>query len=123
MSTTAKNRRGHTRHPIPPDAEASVEFESGGRSHRLKVLNLSASGLSFAFAAAAELHGLEEGEGLGEAVVRVGNCVLRGELLVMHVTGCADSGYVCGALFYPATDTDLVKLKSMITGMEVAGAD
>jgi hypothetical protein len=41
----------------------------------------------------------------------------------MHVTADPDSRYVCGALFYPSTDTDLVKLKGVIAGMEAAGTD
>jgi hypothetical protein len=126
MPTMTKNRRRHDRLTLAPDMEAHVEFDHptpNGRSYRVPLVNISPSGVSFAIDAGDPLTGLEEGACLPEAVVRLGECAIRGELLVMHVTTDPDSRYVCGALFYPATDTDLVKLKSVIAGMEVAGTD
>jgi hypothetical protein len=123
MSTITKNRRKQTRYEVPVGRPSSVEFKRGGRAHRLAVVNLSASGLSFVVDAGAGLPALEAGTNLGKSVVRIGDCVLRGEMLVMHVTGTHDSRYLCGALFYPATDADLVRLKRLIADLEVAGAD
>lgn len=123
MSTTAKNRRGQRRYSVSGTDEARVEFvfpAPHGRTFQLPLTNISSSGLSFRFDEN-DLVGLEEGAALSDAVVRVGACTIRGELLVMHVTPATDSRQVCGALFYPSTDTDLVKLKSLVTGMEVAG--
>jgi len=123
MSTMTKNRRRQRRYQVAKETMARVEFECRGRCFRSEVTNLSASGLSFSLDPAEDLTGLEEGESFPEAVVRVGDCAMRGELLLMHMTQDGGSRYVCGALFYPATDTDLVKLKSVIAGMEVAGTD
>jgi hypothetical protein len=126
MSTMVKNRRRQRRHPVSADHVARVEFDypgPNGKTYRVPVVNLSVSGLSFMLESDDELGRPEEGARLPDAVIRLGDCKLRGELLVMHVTGDPGSGYVCGALFYPATDTDLVKLKSVIAGMEVAGTD
>jgi hypothetical protein len=126
MSTTTKNRRRQRRHTISTELLARVEFDyptPNGRSYRVPVINLSPSGLSFTVDGYDELARLDEGSSLPDAVIRLGDCKIRGEMLVMHVTADPDSRYVCGALFYPATDTDLVKLKSVIAGMEVAGTD
>jgi hypothetical protein len=126
MSTIAKNRRRQTRHPVTTENVARVEFDHptpNGRTYRMPLTNISASGLSFMFEEGDDLTGLDEGASLPGAVIRLGDCKISGELLVMHMTAGPDSRYVCGALFYPATDTDLVKLKSVIAGMEVAGTD
>jgi hypothetical protein len=123
MSTMAKNRRRQRRYQVGSETMARVEFECHGRFVRCEVTNLSASGLSFKLDPDEDRTGLDEGESFHEAVVRVGDCAMRGELLLMHMTQGPGSRYVCGALFYPATDTDLVKLKSVIAGMEIAGTD
>lgn len=126
MATITKNRRSHTRHPVSPEEVARVGFDyptPNGKQYEVPLVNISASGLSFLIDPGDELAGLEEGAGLPDAVIRLGECEIRGEMLIMHMTAGPDSRYVCGALFYPATDTDLVKLKSAIAGMEVAGAD
>jgi hypothetical protein len=126
MATITKNRRRQTRHSVSPEDLARVEFDyptRNGKKYLMPLVNISASGLSFMIDPGDELEGLEEGAGLPEAVLRLGDCAISGEMLVMHMTAGPDSRYVCGALFYPATDTDLVKLKSVIAGMEVAGTD
>jgi hypothetical protein len=126
MTTMTKNRRHQRRHTVSPENVARVEFDyptPNGKQYRLPLVNISASGLSFMIDAGDELAGLEEGAGLPDAVISLGECRISGEMLVMHMTAGPDSRYLCGALFYPATDTDLVKLKSVIAGMEVAGTD
>ena len=126
MATIAKNRRSQTRHSVSPENVARIEFDyptPNGKQYQVPLVNISASGLSFMIDPGDELAGLEEGAGLPDAVIRLGDCEISGEMLVMHMTAGPDSRYVCGALFYPATDTDLVKLKSVIAGMEVAGTD
>jgi len=57
----------------------------------------------------------EVGDTLNSVRLHVGRCEMRGDLLVMHIT--PESG-VCGALFYPDTDTDIIKLRSLISGIE-----
>ena len=126
MSPVTKTRRRQHRYPIQRGKLARVEFthpSPNGRRYDLDVTNVSSSGVSFLFERADELASLEEGLSLPDVVIRVGACMIRGELLVMHVTCDAGSRPICGALFYPATDTDLVQLKAVIAGMEVAEAD
>ena len=126
MPTTTKSRRSQTRYSVLADDRARVEFvypAPNGATYSMPLTNLSASGLSFGLREGDTSVALEEGASLPDAVIRIGNCAIKGELLVMHVTTGPDSRYVCGALFYPATDTDLVKLKSAVAGMEVVGTD
>jgi len=126
MSAVTKSRRRQYRYPVSRDKLARVEFAHpgpNGRRYSQDVTNISSSGVSFRVEETDELTGLEEGASLSDVVIRVGHCLIRGEMLVMHVTGDIGSSRVCGALFYPATDNDLVQLKAVIAGMEVAEAD
>jgi len=122
MTTTVKNRRAQRRYSNLC-VDSWVELKVGSSRERLKVLDLSASGLSFVVESDDQLPGLETGAPLDGLVLQVSDCRIRGDILVMHMTTRADSGYVCGALFYPATDTDLLKFRSLIVGMEAAGTD
>ena len=126
MSGVTKSRRSQRRYPVAPGKLARVEFAHpgpNGRSYDLDVTNISSSGVSFSFEETDELTGLEEGTSLSGVVIRVGDCMIRGEMVVMHLTGDSGSRHICGALFYPATDNDLVQLKGLIAGMEVAETD
>jgi hypothetical protein len=126
MATKTQNRRIQTRFAVKATTQATVRFThpgTKGDDQLLSVVNVSASGISFQVEADQGMHELEEGTTLEEVQLQIGGCMMSGDLLVMYVTRAADSGYVCGALFYPASDTDLVKLKSVVAGMEVAGAD
>ena len=126
MSPVTKTRRRQHRYPIQRGKLARVEFthpSPNGRRYDLDVTNISSSGVSFSFEETDELTGLEEGTSLSGVVIRIGECMIRGELVVMHLTGDTDSRRICGALFYPAPDTDLVQLKGLIAGMEVAEGD
>jgi hypothetical protein len=105
-----------------------VEFQHpgpNGPAYRIPIVNLSSSGLSFQVDAAEqpELARLEPGASLNGARLRIGDCLIHGDLMVMHVSGGADARSVFGALLYPASDTDLLKLKSVIAGMEVVESD
>jgi hypothetical protein len=115
-------RRRHARFRIPIDVEASVEFEHRGRGGRLPLFDIGGSGLSF-LGLACEVPAVEEGTRIRSARVRVGDCTIGGELVIMHVTPRDDARLLCGALFYPGSDTDLRMLKSLIAGMQAVSAD
>ena len=126
MAAVTKSRRRQQRYKVSGSKLARVEFVHpgpNGRRYDLDVTNLSSSGVSFSFEDTDELIGLEEGTSLSDVAIRIGNCMIRGEFLVMHVTGDSGSRHICGALFYPATDTDLVQFKAVIAGMEIAEGD
>jgi hypothetical protein len=109
MPISTSTRRRQRRYVVRGQRVACVEFEypsPNGRAYRHTMVNLSASGVSFALDR--DSPELDAG--------------IRGDLVVMHTTA-EGSGPVCGALFYPASDTDLVKLKGVIAGMEAVDSD
>jgi hypothetical protein len=123
VATRADTRRRHARHAVAPESGATVEVELlpgvGGRT-TFSLVDLSHSGVSFRCEGPA-LAVLDTGSRLGCAIVRIGECELRGDLVVMHLTPEGLAGALCGALFYPESDAELVKLKSVIAGMEALG--
>jgi len=119
MSTQTRCRRLVRRYTISEGAAATVEFTypgPNGPRHALSLVDVSTSGLSFV--AGRELAGVGSGTTIPEVVVRFGGCEMRGEMLVMHVTPRTPEKRTIGALFYPAQDTDLVKWKSAVAGIE-----
>jgi len=101
------------------DEGAFVEFEfADGKSRtRLPLSDLSHSGLSF-HGEEAEMPPLESGATIPAVSLRIRDCIIQGDLVVMHITQRSDDRITCGALLYPATDHDLLKLKAVLAGME-----
>jgi hypothetical protein len=119
MSSTATCRRTQRRHATKGTEGAVVEMtypQPTGPSHEFPLVDISISGLSFIFED--ELPGIDSGDALSDVVVRLADCDIRGELVVMHVTAHSETRRVCGALFYAASDTDLLKWRSAIAGMQ-----
>ena len=124
MTIATRCRRVARRYRVPDGASATVSFRfpsPNGQHVELALVDVSVSGMSFAYND--ELPGLESGATIAPVVLRLGSCEMHGELLVMHVTPQSPARTVCGVLFYPATDTDLVKLKSAIAGIEALHRD
>jgi len=122
MTTIAGCRRKQRRQTTSGSGSAWIEItlpRPEGLKHRFALLDVSVSGLSFAVEE--PLPGLESGADLGSVLVRLGDCEIHGELVVMHVTSQGQDRRVCGALFYAATDIDLLKWRAAIAGMEAAG--
>jgi len=121
MTTAQACRRETRRHPAKGSDEACVELSTPnriGERFRLPLIDVSISGLSFAIGD--ELPGIENGTDLSDAVIHLGECAIHGDLVVMHLTPQTDTRTICGALFYAASDEDLLKLRSAVSGMEVA---
>ena len=119
MPTSTTTRRKVHRHAVVLDEGAFVEFNhptSGGKC-RLPLSDISHSGLSF-HGESGEMPAVESGSTIEGASLRIRECIIQGDLVVMHVTPRPDSRIVCGALLYPATDNDLLKLKAVLAGME-----
>ena len=123
MSVVVKSRRRQRRYAVSRDNAAWVEFEHAGRAQRREVCNLSAAGVSFTIEDGGDPSSLPPGTALRSTRLRIGDCLIRGEMVVMHVSRAAEGCTICGALFYPAADDDLLKLRSVIAGMEIAGGD
>ena len=115
MSTMTKCRRRHRRHRFAPGADASVRFvypQPNGADIDRPLVDISTAGFSFTWSD--ELAGLDDGASVEGATIHIGGCEIRGELTIMHTA----DGTSCGALFHPATDEDLVRLKTIIAGMD-----
>ena len=124
MATLRQSRRVVRRHAIANAEQARIVFHypgPGGRRCELPLIDISISGLSFRYRD--EIPRLETGTALAAVTVRFGSCEIEGDLLVMHVTPHAPGETLCGALFYPAKDADLLKLKSVIAGIEAVTRD
>jgi hypothetical protein len=78
------------------------------------LVDISVSGMSFALER--ELPLLSRGAVIAGVLVRIGDCEMRGKLLIKHVTRNG-SDVICGAVFYPASEIDMNKLNGMIAGI------
>ena len=121
MATRASCRRRQVRFRIPAEVSAAVEFEHHGRAASLELFDIGGAGLSF-LALPGELPAVDSGAKIRPARIRIGDCTIGGELVIMHVTRRDDARLLCGALFYPGNDTDLKMLKSLIAGIQAASA-
>jgi hypothetical protein len=119
MPTTTATRRRSPRHAVVLDHDAFVEFDPSGPGEKLRLplSDLSHSGLSF-HGERGEMPPVESGGTIANVSLRIRECIIQGDLVVMHVTPRPDSRILCGALLYPATDHDLLKLKAVLAGME-----
>ena len=122
MTSTMTCRRTQRRHATKGTDGAVVEItypQPTGPSHQFPLLDISISGQSFLFED--ELPGIDSGDALSDVTVRLSDCEIQGELVVMHITAQSETRRVCGALFYAASDTDLLKWRSAIAGMPAVG--
>ena len=118
MSRSTACRRRSRRHRLSLDSEATVQLElpHSGTRVSLLLVDISVSGFSFQLSGGADDE-IEIGATLSDVTLAVGNCTISGEMMVLHVS-LSETGGVGGALFYPSTDADLVKLKSLVSGIE-----
>ena len=121
MTTRTANRRKTRRYSVSHKEDTWIEFEyprPNGRTFRFSLVDISVSGFSFALDE--DSPPLESGSDVAGVTIQVGDCSLHGDLLVLHVSPTSATRSVCGALFYPADDTELVKLKSVVAGVSAA---
>ena len=124
MTNRIANRRKIRRYRVDSARVANVEFcypGPNGRSFVLPLVDLSITGFSFKLEE--PLSGLENGSTIEAVVVRVGDCEIKGDLLVMHLTDEHEGEACCGAFFYPENEPELVKLKCVVAGIEVLQRD
>jgi len=121
MAPTYSNRRLQNRFAIPSDAGASLEFRypsPNGRRLEARLRDISLSGLSMTFPE--ELDGIQAGDIVKGIEARVAGKTFRGDLLVMHVSPTTETGKVCGGLFYPEGDEDLITIRLVVRALEAA---
>ena len=117
MPPKVKNRREDRRYALPPDLAGEIEFDGpdGGR-YRFPLLDISDLGLAFFISE--PIPGIEAGTMLADAQIHVGSLVIRGGIALQHTLRDHLSNYKCGALFYPASDTDRNALVGLLARLE-----
>ena len=68
----------------------------------------------------AELSGIQAGDIVKAIEARVEGKTFRGDLLVMHVSHANETGAICGGLFYPESDEDLITIRLVVRALEAA---
>jgi len=118
---TFPNRRLQNRYAIPFDTGAVLEFRypsPDGTRLETRLRDISLSGLSMTLPE--ELVGIQAGDIVKGIEARVAGKNFRGDLLVMHVSPTSESGTVCGGLFYPEGDGDLITIRLVVRALEAA---
>ena len=100
----------HVYYPAPdgPNVEACLR-------------DISLSGLSLTLPQ--ELVGIELGDIVRGIEAEVARKTFHGDLLVMHVTPVNEAGALCGGLFYPETDEDLITIRLVVRALEAAAKE
>lgn len=114
-----RTRRTLDRHRVIEGLSAQVEFRWPGRKGgpvQARLRDVSYAGLSLSLTEA--LPGLEVGDCLEGLAIQVDGIRIHGELLVMHMTPSSKTGIVCGGLFYPAGDEDVLALRRAVRRLE-----
>jgi hypothetical protein len=115
MAERTVERRKNRRYQLSHNLEPTIEFNHPGPNgvlYNLPVVDLSNAG--FAFRINDELTGLEAGSNVDGVVLHMGDIRIEGDLVVIRIT---PGQLTCGALFYPSSDENLLKLRSLITGI------
>ena len=121
MAAPFANRRLQNRFVIPRDAGAVLEFRypsPNGPRLTAFVRDISLSGLSMTIPE--DLAGIQAGDIVKGIEARVAGKTFRGDLLVMHVSSASEAGSICGGLFYPEGDEDLITIRLVIRALEAA---
>jgi hypothetical protein len=115
MARQVPNRREDAREEIPAPLGAAIEFQGpDGARLAVRLISVSARGASFSIVMPSQFHRIEKGAVLKDAVIRVGNTVVHGNLSVAHTTRGFDKDYTCGVLFYPASESDRNELTTLV---------
>jgi len=115
------NRRLQNRYAIPSDVGAVLQFRypsPNGPRLDARLRDVSLSGLSIFLPE--ELAGIQAGDIVKGIEACVARKTFRGDLLVMHVSPANEAGAVCGGLFYPEGDEDLITIRLVVRALEAA---
>jgi hypothetical protein len=117
-----RTRRTLDRHRVHEGIAAEATFPWPARNGRPVVARLrdvSYAGISLVLRES--LPGLEVGECLKGVSVSLDGVHFGGELLVMHLTPAPQGGVLCGGLFYPVRDADVLALRKSVRRLEAGG--
>jgi hypothetical protein len=119
QAASFRNRRVQKRYPLPADAGAVLRFHHpglDGPAFTASVRDVSLSGLSFFLPS--EIPGLHVGGIVRGVEAVIAGRGFRGDLLAMHLTPQNFGGAVCGGLFYPESDEDLITIRLVVRALE-----
>jgi hypothetical protein len=117
------DRRRNDRFRFDSDDAAPFRFrfpDEDGAVFESKVRDISGSGVSFQVVPG--LPTLEAGDLLREVEVQIGPSPIRGEMVILHVTPAFEPGAICGGLFYPKSDDDLLAVRRLCAELSEAKA-
>jgi hypothetical protein len=121
LTSAFPNRRLQHRYTVPADAGATLQFchpPPNGPQLETRLRDVSLSGLSMVLPA--ELSEVQAGDIVRGIEAKVARKTFRGDLLVMHVTHASEAGPICGGLFYPEGDEDLITIRLVVRALEAA---
>ena len=121
MTIARRTKRSTPRFRVPEDHPAVLEVvypQGAGEPRRFVLRDISISGISFVIPG--DLPMPESGSEFNRVRLTLPHTEIFGDLLVMHATPTNPEEIVCGSLFYPASEDDLMKLKGVVAGFEVA---
>ena len=113
------NRRLQRRYALGPETRSTIKFRwpaPNGQDFTATVRDVSLSGLSMGVPD--DLVELAVGDILKGIEVRINGKVVHGDLLAMHVTRVEGVGSICGGLFYPQADEDLITIRLIVRALE-----
>ena len=116
-----RNRRLQRRYHLAPESGARMKFTypaPAGVPYDLRLRDISLSGLSMMIPG--DFPEMQAGDMIRGIEVRVSRKSFRGDLLVMHVTPTPEYGGICGGLFYPEGDEDLITVRLVIKALDAA---
>lgn len=117
-------RRKQPRYKAPEQLASRVVFQYrplGNDTFEMPIKDLSPSGVSFTLTS--DLPKLEVGDCIARVKIHLGEDTLRGDLLIMHLSPGAEEGAVCGGLYFPSSDEDILKLQGVIRMLEQEKAE
>jgi c-di-GMP-binding flagellar brake protein YcgR len=121
VGASFRNRRLQNRYSLPTDSAAAVTFQypsPHGQRLTTQMRDISLSGLSMVLPD--ELAAIQAGDIVKGIEARIERKSFRGDLLVMHVSPANGSAAVCGGLFYPEGDEDLITIRLIVRALEAA---
>jgi len=124
LTSAFPNRRLQNRYAVPPEIGAVLEFSHpppNGPRLATRMRDVSLSGLSMVLPE--ELCGVQAGDIVKGIEARVARKTFRGDLLIMHVSQTNELGAVCGGLFYPEGDEDLITIRLVVRSLEAASSN
>ena len=115
------NRRLQRRFTVAADAASEMTFRyprTAGIAFAVPVRDISLSGLSFLLPQ--ELPGIRVGDIIAGVEAVVAGRSIRGDFLLLHLTPANEAGAICGGLFYPEADEDLITIRLIVRALEAS---